>query len=196
MFYIVALGNPGDAYKGTRHNIGWSVLDIIRDTTTTSLLCYSNMIHGQIGNGVLGGEQVQYLYPETFMNDSGRAVRAFVSSDDMAHLIVLHDDIDLPFGEIKISFGKGSGGQKGVQSIIDSLKTKEFVRIRLGIAQRSFWTGAPVRPSGEALPAFVLARFSASEQAKLIEIADKTKTALELIVAKGHVAAMNTINNA
>ncbi len=195
MFYIVALGNPGDAYNDTRHNIGWLVLDIIRDETAASSLRYSKMIHGQIGDGNLAGEQVQYLYPGTFMNDSGRAVRAFVPPDDIERLVVLHDDVDLPLGDIKISFGKGSGGQNGVQSIIDSLKTKEFIRIRLGIAERSFWTGAPVRPSGEALSSFVLARFSKREQAKLPELAKKTQAALELIVIKGHIAAMNATHS-
>lgn len=195
MFYIVALGNPGDKYKLTRHNIGWLVLDLVRANTDASELQMSKMIQGRIGQGLLADQSVQYLYPETYMNKSGQAVRAIVNAEEINRLIVLHDDIALPFGQIKVSFGRGSGGQNGVQSIIDAIGSKDFVRIRLGVATRSFWTGKIKRPTGESLATYVLARLSKSEQTQVSELAVRVQAILETIVQEGYVVAMNTYNS-
>ena len=114
------------------------------------------------------GVGVTIVYPNTFMNNSGAAVVKFVDKSQSANLIVLHDDIDLPFGQIKIGKGRGRNGNNGVASIIQKLGTKDFSRIRIGIAPTSFWTGETKRPKGGGpLERFVLKPFSKKEAEKL-----------------------------
>lgn len=194
MFYIVALGNPGEKYTMTRHNIGWLVLDAVRANTKAGAVSMSKVFKGRTGSGLIANEPVQYLYPETFMNQSGQAVRAFLPVAEINKLVVLHDDIALPLGELRVSFGRGSGGQNGVQSIINTIGSKDFVRIRLGIAPRSFWTGKVKRPVGSKLPAFVLGRLTKGEQEQITMVARKTQLVLEKIIEAGYLEAMNTYN--
>jgi len=194
MFYIVALGNPGDEYRDTRHNIGWLVLDGIREHFGFSEPSRSHVHKGLLGNGLIGNEAVQYLYPETFMNQSGQAVRPLVPAAEVNRLVVLHDDVALAFGEIKISFGRGSGGQNGAQSIIDTLGTKEFIRVRLGIAPRSFWTGQVKRPASDKLAPYVLGRLNKKESSQLPALIKTVAEGLETIVRDGYVVAMNKYN--
>lgn len=194
MFYIVALGNPGDEYRDTRHNIGWLVLDGVREHFDFSEPSRSRVHKGLLGNGLMGGEAVQYLYPETFMNQSGQAVRPLVPVAEVNRLVVLHDDVALAFGEIKISFGRGSGGQNGVQSIIDTLGTKEFIRVRLGIAPRSFWTGQVKRPASAKLASYVLGRLNKKESSQLPALIKTVAEGLETIVRDGYIVAMNKYN--
>ena len=140
MFYLVALGNPGDEYANTRHNIGWLVGDFVLAQAGLPALITDKSVSGQVTEGMVGGTAVKILYPDTYMNNSGAAVAKFVPRSEVGNLIVIHDDIDLPFGEIKLGKGRGDGGNNGVKSIIEKLGTKDFIRIRVGIAPKSFWT--------------------------------------------------------
>jgi PTH1 family peptidyl-tRNA hydrolase len=194
MFYIVALGNPGEAYATTRHNIGWLVLDGVRRLRDWDEPRPARQFFGRHGRAEIAHTPVEYLYPDTFMNESGRAVAAFVSAGSLAQLIVIHDDVDLPLGAVKLSFGRGSGGQNGVQSIITTMGSNEFMRIRIGIAERSFWTGAPVRPTGEQLARFVLAPLKPKEVRALEATAVRVSMLLEAIITTGRAAAMNQFN--
>lgn len=195
MFYIVALGNPGEKYANTRHNVGWLVGDFVRTEAGLPALITDKSISGQVTEGVVAGAPVKVLYPDTYMNNSGAAVAKFVPKADIGNMIVIHDDIDLPFGEIKLGRGRGDGGNNGVKSIIEKLGSKEFVRIRVGIAPKSFWTGEIKRPKGGGpLERYVLKPFTKGEAAKLKEVKERASGALQTILISGLESAMNKYN--
>ncbi len=195
MFYIVGLGNHGEKYQNTRHNVGWVVCDYVRAQANFSSLAPDNAMSGRVSEGKLSGVEVRMLYPDTFMNNSGAAVAKFVSRNEISNLIVVHDDIDLPLGEIKLNKGRGDGGNNGIKSVIDKLGTKDFIRVRVGIAPRSFWTGEVKRPKGGGpLERFVLKPFTRSEAPKLEEVKERAYGALEEIVQNGLESAMNKFN--
>lgn len=129
---IVGLGNPGAEYANTRHNLGFDVVDTLVSGKTTSpeISKKLNAIVYKLGEVVL-------LKPQTFMNLSGKSVKAALDfyKIDLANLLVIHDDVDLEFGEIKHQFDRSSAGHNGVESVIDSLGTKEFHRLRLGVGR-------------------------------------------------------------
>lgn len=194
MKYIVGLGNPGEKYKTTRHNAGRMFLESQVDKNGWSKSKHANALYQ---HGTCIGEQVEYLLPETFMNKSGDTVAYVVKKHGAKpeEFIVLHDEIDLPFGEIKISKGRGGGGNNGVSSIIQKLGSKDFVRIRIGIAPTSFWTGKTKRPAGGGpLERFVLKPFTPSERKQLLEVFEKVDAALQTIVKSGVEEAMNKWN--
>lgn len=195
MYYIVGLGNPGKEYENTRHNIGWLVCDYVRAQAGLPPLIENKAVSGRTTEGTIGTEKVSILYPDTFMNNSGTAVAKFVPRQDVTNLIVIHDDIDLPFGEIKLGKDRGDGGNNGVKSIIAKLGTKDFIRIRVGIAPKSFWTGGVKRPKGGGpLERYVLKPFTKGEEAKLKEIKERAYGALQEILQNGLPAAMNKFN--
>ncbi len=196
MYYIVALGNPGEQYLDTRHNIGWHIADEVCRRFHLSLAQHNAHYLGRYTEGDIGGEAVRLLYPDTFMNHSGGAVRKFVPPADTARLIVIHDEIALPFGAFKISYGRGAGGHNGVSSIIASLGHKEFVRLRVGIAPVSWLTGRPQTVSGEALAAYVLGRLTKREQTALAMVTPTICDAVRSIVVQGVAVAMNRYNAA
>jgi peptidyl-tRNA hydrolase, PTH1 family len=195
MFYVVGLGNHGEKYQHTRHNVGWMVCDFVREHASFSSLHDDRTMSGRVAEGSVGGKEVKMLYPDTFMNNSGAAVVKLVPRAEISNLIVIHDDIDLPLGEIKLSKGRGDGGNNGIKSIIEKLGTKDFIRIRIGIAPRSFWTGEVKRPkSGRPLETFVLKPFTRGEAVKLEETKERAFGALHEIVTAGLESAMNKFN--
>jgi peptidyl-tRNA hydrolase, PTH1 family len=195
MFYIVGLGNHGEKYQNTRHNVGWAVCDYVREQARLPDLAPDNSMSGRVTEGTVTGVAVRMLYPDTYMNNSGTAVAKFVTRSDIERLIVIHDDIDLPFGEIKLGKGRGDGGNNGIKSVIEKLSTKDFIRIRVGIAPRSFWTGEVKRPKGgRALETFVLKPFTRSEAVKLEEVKERAYGALQEILLRGLESAMNKHN--
>lgn len=194
MYYIVGLGNPGEQYIKTRHNVGWHVLSYVLEKNNFPDMVPSSKYVGSISEGMLGGKEVTVLFPSTFMNKSGSAVKKLVTAkESIQKCIVVYDDVDLPLGDIKISVGRGSGGHNGVQSIIDALGTKEFVRIRIGIASKGFF-GQVKRPKGPALSTHVLGEFKKKEEKILEEVSQKVNTALSLIVSQGVEKAMTECN--
>lgn len=193
MFYIVGLGNPGKRYKNTRHNVGWMVLDYMVDTLGLPEAYSSSKYAGRISEGALATDEVVLLYPDTFMNQSGSAVKKLVPKGESEKLIVVYDDVDLPVGEIQISQGKGSGGHNGVSSIVSALGTKNFVRVRVGIAGKSLF-GQTKRPTGARLPKHVLGDFKRREQKELIEVFPEASEAIVMIIKEGIQKAMNRYN--
>ncbi len=135
MILIVGLGNPGTKYKKTRHNIGFRVLDEFQIENNFSNFEFSKKSNSLISDGVVKDKTILLAKPQTFMNNSGKAVKALINFYKMkiSDIIVIHDDIDLVFGTIRISEKRGSAGHKGVKSIIKELGTKDFTRIRIGI---------------------------------------------------------------
>src|SRR3989344_3878760 len=142
MFIIVGLGNPGEEYENTRHNTGRMFAEHFIKTHNFSELKEDKKLKAITSTGEIKKEKIIFVLPETFMNKSGISVKPLITSTKKAEaLIVAHDDIDLPLGTLKITFGRGSGGHKGIESIMRAIKTKDFVRIRIGIA--------PTTPSGK-----------------------------------------------
>jgi PTH1 family peptidyl-tRNA hydrolase len=195
MKYIVALGNPGEKYKNTRHNVGFMAVDKFIEEFRLPGLVESKSYSGLITEGVFGENEIKILYPDTYMNNSGSAVAKLVSKNETQHLVVVHDDIDLPFGEIKIGKNQGAGGNNGVKSIIEKLGSKEFSRVRIGIAPKSFWTGKTNRPKGGGpLERFVLKPFGITEKKELSEVLSKASSAIKIILEEGVDSAMNRLN--
>ncbi len=172
---VVGLGNPGGKYKGTRHNVGRMAVELFQESL-----------------GAFGGS-VEVLLPDTYMNLSGGPVAKALQKNPGSELVIVHDDIDLPYGEVKVSVARGSGGQKGVEDIIKAVGTKEFTRVRIGIVPVFF--GKPRKPKGgEAVSRFVLKKFGITERGKLPEILNRASNAIIEIIKNGTDSAMNKFN--
>ncbi len=194
MFTIVGLGNPGTEYENTRHNVGWTILGDIVARHKLPFFSKSSQYAGQLSEGLLLGVEVGILLPTTFMNNSGSSVGKYVKEKgSLETLVVVHDDIDLAVGEVKISYDRGPGGHNGVKSVIDACGSTKFIRIRIGIAQKGFFGGIK-RPKGEKLSNFVLGKFKGGEVKQLTEVIQKVDKALELILTKGYQSAMQEVN--
>ena len=167
MFIIFGLGNPGKKYKKSRHNIGSGVIEELDS---------------------LDKERIILQKPVTFMNLSGRAAKRVLKNRKLKiqNLIVVHDDIDLPLGQIRIIKNRGSAGHKGVESIINELGTKNFIRFRIGIKPES---GKPKNPEK-----FVLQNFNKKEGETVKEVIKKTAEAIKLFLKEGLEKAMNEFN--
>ncbi|MDP2966848.1 MAG: aminoacyl-tRNA hydrolase [bacterium] len=167
MILIVGLGNPGSKYKFTRHNVGFRVIDKLAPLTLKGVVLAK---------------------PKSFMNLSGKAVKSLLKTYtiDPKNLIVIHDDIDLPLGKIRIVKNRGAGGHKGVQSIIKELGTKNFIRFRIGI-QPKF--GKP-----KNVETFVLRKFNKEEEEIVKEMIKKTIEAIEITLKEGIEKAQSTYN--
>lgn len=192
MITIVALGNPGEEYAQTRHNVGWIVARELVERNNLPSLLRSSKFNAELSEGVLHGKEVSVLLPATYMNNSGASVKRYLEGKQ-SELVVIHDEVDLPFGAVKISKDRGAGGHNGVRSIIDAVGTTNFVRIRVGICQTGFF-GAMKRPKGEKLPKFVLGEFKPGELRKMPEIVEKVEEALQLYMEKGIEKAMQEVN--
>lgn len=194
-FLVIGLGNPGEEYTNTRHNIGRMMLERFAKTHEYDAFQKSKKVKGLVSEGKLGKEKVVLLMPDTFMNKSGEAVKPFVkSAKDAERTIVVYDDLDLPLGTFKISYGRSSGGHRGIESIIKSIKTKDFVRIRVGISPVTPG-GKLKKPSGEkAVLDFILGKFKPAEMDELKKEGKKIVEAIERIVEKGRAAAMMAFN--
>lgn len=130
MVIIIGLGNPGEKYKNTPHNIGFEAIDDFAEKNTFPDFKLSKKFKALISEK----NNILLAKPQTFMNDSGKSVKKIIKNR-ATNLIIIHDDIDLPLGEIKISKDRGSAGHKGIESIIKELGTKDFTRIRIGVAR-------------------------------------------------------------
>ena len=135
---IVGLGNPGKEYEKTRHNAGRMAVELLAKQESFDDFVFNKKANALVSEGKIGKEKVTLVLPETFVNLSGKAGSAFVKSVKAAKdLLVLQDELDLPLGTLKMVYGRGSGGHKGVESIMRALKTEEFTRIRIGISAAS-----------------------------------------------------------
>jgi len=195
MYYVVALGNPGDDYKKTRHNVGFAALDFIVTELDLPQFVSKSKYGGRYSEMTLEGVEVAFLYPDTFMNHSGTAVKKLVPLNQLSQLIVLYDDVALPLGAVRISFDRGDGGHNGLKSIINTLNSKEFLRVRIGVAATSFWTGKIKVVASESLAKFVLGKFTGKEERVLQEqVFPLVLRVIRTIVSSGKEKAMNTYN--
>ena len=186
MKLIVGLGNPGPEYAATRHNIGFMVTATLAERNGIALKRKGHQ--GIYGVGRVTGTEATILLPQTYMNRSGTSVVSACQSlgVEPGDLIVVHDEIDMDFGALRIKVGGGHGGHNGLRSIAGALGETEYNRLRLGI-------GRP--PTGGDVSRYVLSCFNAAERAQLQEYTEKAADALELLVQKGPQEAMNLYNN-
>ena len=183
---VVGLGNPGDDYDGTRHNVGADVVAVLADRHGGSMrrskeLALSCEVR-------IGGQRVALAFPQTFMNESGQSVRKLTHRhgvDDPARIVVVHDELDLPVGSLRVKVGGGMAGHNGLKSITAHLKTQDYLRIRIGV-------GRP--PGRQAGADYVLRRPGKAEVAELGVIVQEAADAVEAILAEGVDATMGSVN--
>lgn len=188
MILIIGLGNPGQKFRGTRHNIGFSILNLFKKQNDFSNWQEKNKFQAKICTGKIGSHKVVLAKPQTFMNNSGQSVKTLIENYKLKieNLAVVHDDIDIAFGQIKISKNKSSAGHNGVQSIINELGSKDFTRFRIGIQ--------PKKPITQDSADFVLGKFTKQEQKVLKEIKKRACDALEMEIKQGVKRIINRLN--
>lgn len=192
---IVGLGNPGEEYEGTRHNAGRAVVEEFARILDASPWQDEKMFKARISKAMLGQELIIMCEPQTFMNRSSAAVIRLVKTpEEVERLIVVYDDLDLPQGSIKVSYDRSAGGHKGVESIIRGVKTKKFVRVRIGISPTTP-DGVMQKPKGaEEVDSFVLSRFRQSELAAMEPSFKRAAEAVRTIIGEGPETAMGRFN--
>lgn len=183
-FVVVGLGNPGEQYAKTRHNAGAMVVEILAERVGTRFKNHKSGCF--VAEGRLAGAPVVVARPISYMNTSGQPVRQLVSfyKVPIERIIIVQDEIDIPFGEVRIKEGGGLAGHNGLKSISSHLGTKEFLRVRVGVG----------RPRGGDAADHVLDRFSSSERAELPEILERAADAVERIIEAGAERAMTEFN--
>ncbi|MHB1118395.1 MAG: aminoacyl-tRNA hydrolase [Minisyncoccota bacterium] len=194
-YLIVGLGNPGEEYVNTRHNVGRMVLEVFRKKNEFPEWSLDKSVKALVSKGSFGKDKIILLEPDNFMNVSGKSVAPFVkNAKEAERTIVVYDDVDLPLGTMKISFNRSSGGHKGVESIIKALKTREFARLRMGICPMTPG-GKPRKPKGEqAILEFIVGPFKKTEAEEIKKVTKKAAEALSLILIHGREKAMGEVN--
>ena len=178
---IVGLGNPGPKYEGTRHNIGFAAVDALAQRYQMTVT--QSKFHGVYTTGIIGGHDVALLKPLTFMNLSGKSVAPALNFFNVTpdRLIVLHDELDVELGQMKIKEGGGHGGHNGLRDIVAKIGTREFIRLRLGIG----------RPEHGDVTHHVLGRFRPDETVAVDRLLDDACDAVEVVLKEGAAAAQN-----
>jgi len=193
MFLIVGLGNPGRQYINNRHNIGFMCLRYL--AKANGIRFDKKQCLARIGSGVICGQKVVLARPQTYMNLSGQAVARLASRHNITpeYIIVIHDDLDLPLCKIRIRSGGGSGGHKGVDSVIGDLGYSDFIRIRVGIGRPQSNESYNLSNNDEVID-FVLGDFTEDELKVVKQIADRASQAVGCLISEGLSQAMNQYN--
>lgn len=192
---IIGLGNPGKEYEKTRHNAGRSATELIAKQEGFSEFVFNRTANALVSKGAIEGETATLVLPETMMNASGKAVSAFVKSPKAAEgLLVIHDDLDLPLGTLKMVCGRGSGGHKGVESIMRAIKTKDFARIRIGISGVGKKHQAKKVSGEEKVIKHVIGKWKPAEEAAFKKVLKKTVEAARLFATSGIDSATQFAN--
>ncbi|MBJ7602498.1 MAG: aminoacyl-tRNA hydrolase [Candidatus Dormibacteraeota bacterium] len=186
---VVGLGNPGREYRETRHNLGWRCLDALAARLGTSL--DGRRWHSRVNSLASGGRRVWLVQPQTFMNESGRAVKAACRDLQVGpeSLWLVHDELDLPLCRLRIRRGGSAAGHNGVTSLITSLGSPDFVRFRIGV-------GKPPTSGAEAGRRYVLSRFSRAEAQAAKTVVEGVAEALQIALSDGLDKAMAVYNRA
>ncbi len=188
---LAGLGNPGDRYRDTRHNVGFGLIDLLAERW--GCRAFRNKFSGEMALAEVqrpsGSEKVYLLKPMTFMNRSGESVQPAMAffKQTPAQLVVVHDDLDLPLGRLRLKQGGGAGGHNGLKSVTQRLGTEEYVRLRLGI-------GRPPEDFRGDVADFVLQAVPPSEAPAYEKLLVDAAEAVELLLKEGMSAAMNRIN--
>lgn len=197
MPYIIAgLGNPGEEYRGTRHNAGRIVLEAIRKEFSVDDFEFDRKLNALAAEAKIGKDKVLLVAPETFMNNSGKTVGRLIRNRKAAgKLMVIYDDFQLPLGRVKLSFNKSSGGHNGLESVIKAVKTMEFPRLRVGTAPADARGNAKVPHGDDKIERFILGPFKPDELKVLKKVAKKIVGVVELWVNEGRDRAANVANS-
>jgi peptidyl-tRNA hydrolase, PTH1 family len=187
-FLVVGLGNPGEEYKNTPHNLGFMVIDRLAESHSIRVSRKENTSF--VGLGAVGGKRLALAKPQTYMNLSGPAVKGLLERYELKpdRLIVVYDELDLPWGSLRIRMKGSAAGHNGVKSLIGSLGTNEFTRVRLGIARESE-SGSPVKGAQ-----VVLGQFKRAQKQDVEETVGRAADAVEFIIAEGAAQAMTKYN--
>ncbi|MCP2624744.1 aminoacyl-tRNA hydrolase [Mycolicibacterium smegmatis] len=183
---VVGLGNPGPTYAKTRHNLGFMVADVLAGRIGSAFKVHKKS-GAEVVTGRLAGTSVVLAKPRCYMNESGRQVGPLAKfySVPPQQIVVIHDELDIDFGRIRLKLGGGEGGHNGLRSVASALGTKNFHRVRIGVG----------RPPGRKDPAaFVLENFTAAERAEVTTIVEQAADATELLIAQGLEPAQNTVH--
>ncbi|MGI8760326.1 MAG: aminoacyl-tRNA hydrolase [Jatrophihabitantaceae bacterium] len=183
---VVGLGNPGPRFAGTRHNAGFSVLDLLAERIGTRFKAHRGRC--DVVEGRLDGLPVVLAKPKTYMNESGGPVVSMSRfyKVPVEQITIVHDELDLPFGALRLKRGGGDGGHNGLRSVTSALGSREYARVRFGIG----------RPPGRQDPAeYVLREFAAAERKELPFLLDRAADAVQLLLAEGLDAAQNRYND-
>lgn len=186
MYVIAGLGNPKKEYDNTRHNIGFSIIDMLAEKTGISIGTAKHK--GLLGAGYWNGQKLLLVKPLTYMNLSGECIREvldYYKVDGRENLIVIHDDISLEPGVIRIRKKGSAGGHNGLKNIIQHLGHDQFIRIKVGVGEK---------PAGYDLADYVLGHYSGDERALMKQVSEETCDAVQMIMEKGPDAAMNYFN--
>lgn len=186
MFIIVGLGNPTLRYEGTRHNVGFDVIDLLADKYNISVDVRKSRAY--IGKGIIEGQKVILAKPQTYMNLSGESVRSladYYKIDEESELIVLYDDVNLDVGQLRIRKKGSAGGHNGIKNIILHLGTDVFMRVKIGVGEK---------PKSYDLADYVLGHFSRAERELMEEGYEKCVRAVGMMINGEADAAMNEYN--
>jgi len=188
MIIIVGLGNPGEQYKNMRHNVGFMAIDAFAGKNNFPEFKLEkrsdSLISEKPFDSAQGDENIVLVKPQTFMNESGKAVKEILKNNPATNLIIIHDDVDLPVGKIKIVTERGSAGHKGVESVIQNIGNEGLIRFRIGVGSKKQTEAKKI----------VLKNFSKEEQKIIDETIQKAVGALDTFVKKGLDKTMNEYN--
>jgi PTH1 family peptidyl-tRNA hydrolase len=193
MKLIIGLGNPGKIYARNRHNVGFRVIDYL--AKLHSIGTSRRQCHSQVGSDKIDQIKVMLVKPATFVNQSGEAVRCLVQTHNVAlsDLIVIHDDLDLPLGKIRIRPSGSAGGHKGMSSIISALDGDDFPRIKVGIGRPIAVDGTAISDEDKIVD-YVLSDFTPKEDDIIKAAIAQVAKAIQCILIEGVIAAMNKFN--
>jgi len=194
-YVIVGLGNPGEEYEETRHNIGRRIVENLASKWGTSDWRDDKKLRAKISQGMCGKHNVKLVLPDNYMNRSGGSVAPLVKNKKQAErLIVIHDDIDIGLGLMKIVYNRGDGGHRGVSSIQRAIKTKEYTRVRVGVIPMTP-TGKLRKPKGEKkVYDFILKKLTKKELPDVEKALKRAMEAVEMVIEKGRTFAMCEYN--
>jgi len=192
---VVGLGNPGKEYEKTRHNAGRLAVELLAKEEGVGAFSFNKTSNALVAKGEVGGEKATFILPETMMNLSGKAVSAFIKTPKAVKgLLVIHDDLDLPLGTIKMVVGRGSGGHKGVESVMRAVKSKDFARIRIGISAVGKKHQAKKVSGEDKVIKHVIGSFRPAEAFVLKKVLKKAAEAARLFASLGPEAATQFAN--
>ena len=192
---IVGLGNPGDKYKNTRHNFGFEVLDVLAKKMSAGNFTEEKKFKSLIAKAEWDGNQITLMKPQTYMNLSGKAVQLFCQYFKIKpeEILVIHDELDILLGKMKIRTGGSAAGNHGVESIIETLGREDFIRLRLGIGAEKSQSGEHGEVHFKA-EEFVIAPFEPKEKSKVKSMIKRAVQAIETLLNFGLETAQNQYN--